>query len=373
MERKLIAAAALAVATLPTAHAVDIQAGDWTVSVGGNINAFYTQSECKQPAGTVGGAALGDAALACGGKKNSTVIGNGLLPSVLAVGAKSKQAGFDVGATIGIGVAGATNSAVAQNNVVDVRQAFMTVGNASMGTVKLGRDYGIFGFLPIISDMTLLGVGAATKATQNGRVSLGHIGAGYTYVGTYGQIVYTAPTTGGFGLDIGLMNPVDAAGGAKNSPQVQARATFSGQGYKFWVAGKTQRFDDPMGFTMNAAEVGGSLNLGAFGLVGNYQQGKGLGILTDGDQGNVKGKNYFVQGTFQLTPAVKVGLGNGRSRNETGAAASLRHNENTTAGLYYSLTKSVTLVGEIGQTKSKSFGGATAKQNSVSAGAIFFF
>ena len=178
MDRKHIAAAALAAFALPAAQAVDIQAGDWTVSIGGNVNAFYTQTDCKQPAGTVTGTALGDAGLACAGKEKTTVIGNGLLPSYLSVGAKSRQGGFDVSANVGIGVSVATGSSIAQNNDVDVRQAYLSFGNDGMGTVKLGRDYGLFGFHSIISDMTLIGVGAATNATQNGRVSLGHIGSG---------------------------------------------------------------------------------------------------------------------------------------------------------------------------------------------------
>ena len=377
MEIKHIAAVALAAATLPAAHAVDIKAGDWTVSVGGNINAFYTATECKQPVGTVTGLALGDAALACSGKSKSTVIGNGLLPSQLNVGARGTAGEYDLAAVFGISAATATNSAIAQNNVVDIRQAYMTFGNKNMGTVKLGRDYGTFGFLPIVSDMTLLGVGAATNATQNGRVSLGHIGAGYTYVGNYGQIVYTTPDLGGASVDVGLFSPVDVTLGgpqtAKNSPQVQARVTFGGQGFKAWVAGKSQRFDNPNGFTTNAVEVGGSATFGAFGLVANYQEGKGIGILSDGDQGSVKGKNYVVQGTYQVTDRVKVGLGNGRSRNDTGTGAGLRSNENTTAGVYFNLTKGLTLVGEVGQTKSKAFNGNTAKQNSVALGGIFFF
>ena len=113
MDRKLIAAAALAAFALPAAQAVDIQAGDWTVSIGGNVNAFYTQTDCKQPAGTVTRTALGDAVLACAGKEKTTVIGNGLLPSYLSVGAKSRQGGFDVSANVGIGVSVATGSSIA--------------------------------------------------------------------------------------------------------------------------------------------------------------------------------------------------------------------------------------------------------------------
>ena len=44
-----------------------------------------------------------------------------------------------------------------------------------------------------------------------------------------------------------------------------------------------------------------------------------------------------------------------------------------TAGLYYSLTKSVTLVGEVGETRSKDYLGNEAKQWGGSFGGIIFF
>ncbi len=368
-----LSALALAIAALPAAHAVDLQAGDWTVTVGGNINAFHTQSSCKQPAGTVSGTALGDAALACGGKDSSTVIGNGLLPSMLSVGAKTRQEGYDIGATIGMGVATATNSAIGQNSVVDVRHALVTFGNADMGSVKLGRDYGLFGLSPVLSDMTLLGVGAATKATQNGRVSLGHLGAGMVYPGTYGQIAYTSPSLSGVTLDVGVMSPVDAVNTASDSPQFQARASYGGAGFKAWVGTKSQKFDGPAGFTMNAFELGGSASSGPFGLAASVQSGKGLGILSDGDQGSNTTTSSFVQATYQATDRVKLGLGWGKSKNDEGKGNALQSNQNVTAGLYYGLTKSLTLVGEIGQTESKAFNGNSARQDSISVGGIFFF
>ena len=46
---------------------------------------------------------------------------------------------------------------------------------------------------------------------------------------------------------------------------------------------------------------------------------------------------------------------------------------NTTAGVYYSLTKSVTLVGEVSSTKSKSAAGESSKMSGVSLGGILFF
>jgi len=90
MKKKILAVAA-AVATLPAAYAVDFKAGNWDMSIGGNANTFYTSTKCT--GGTVTGLALGDKALACNGKDSSTTIGNGLLPNVLSVGAKTSQEG----------------------------------------------------------------------------------------------------------------------------------------------------------------------------------------------------------------------------------------------------------------------------------------
>jgi predicted porin len=390
MKKNLIAAAALAAATIPSAYAVDMKAGDWTVSLGGNINAFYTSSDCKSPTGTVTGLALGDNGFACGGAANqkSTVIGNGLLPSQLSAGARSTQGGYDIAANITISVATATGSSLAQNATVDVRNAFMTIGNKDIGTFKLGRDYGLFGLHAVLNDMTLLGVGSATAATQNGRVSLGHLGSGMLYAQHYGQMVYTTPSTSGFTADIGVFSPVGTTLGqgqvAKDSPQVQGRLTFGSGAFKGWVAAKSQSFGagTAPGFTMSGAEVGGSFSSGGFGLVLNYQDGKGLGILSDGDQGSIKSQHTFVQGTYQVNSKTKLGLGWGKSENKdrpgvsvlnTGTASDLKSNENVTAAVYYNITPQVTLVGELGETKSRAFNGNTAKQSSVAFGAIFFF
>lgn len=373
MKKKLIAVAA-AVATFPAAYAADFKAGNWDLTVGGNANTFYTATTCSGD--VVTGLALGSKALACGDKSKSTTIGNGLLPSMLNVGAKTSEGGYDIAAVVGIGVAVATDSSIAQNSVVDVRNAYFTVGNKDMGTVKMGRDYGLFGLHAVLNDMTLLGVGSATQGTQNGRVSLGHLGAGYVYAGTYGQVVYTTPSFSGVNVDVGLLNPVSpyaqaATEKASSGPAVQARATYSGQGFKLWAANKSQDFTT---YRMNASEVGGSVGSGPFGLVANYQTGNGVGFLADGDQGDIKSTNTFVQATYKATSKLKLGVGVGKSSNDKAPAGlNLRSNQNTTLAAYYNLTTSFTAVGELGNTTSKGFDGKEGKQNSVAVGGIFFF
>jgi hypothetical protein len=115
-----------AIGMAASAQAVDFKAGEWNVSLGGIVNAYYTQVSCSGDA--VGGLALGGKGLGCGGEDNRTTIGNGLLPNGLVTSASSRQGDFDVKALIGIYNATATDSAIAANSGVDVRQAFFTLG-----------------------------------------------------------------------------------------------------------------------------------------------------------------------------------------------------------------------------------------------------
>lgn len=383
--KKIFMLTAIAAASLQSAHAVDIKAGDWTVGVGGIVNAYYTAVSCSGDA--VGGLALGSQGIGCGGQKDRTTIGNGLLPNGLVGSASSRVGDYDVKALIGIYSATATDSAIGQNSVVDVRQAFFTFGNGDMGTVKLGRDYGIFGANAILGDMTLIGSGAPVQATQRGRVALGHIGAGYTYLGNYGQMTYSAPkSASGLGFDVGVMNPVAdtpvVAGSAYtsgSSPQLQAQVTFAADGFKGWLGAKSQKFNSTTpglaDFTMSGVEAGASYAAGPLGVLVNVQSGKGLGILSDADQGDTKSMNYFAQGTFKVGDKLKLGVGYGVSENDDNTAGSggLKSNANLTLGAYYALNSAISLVAEIGQTRSKAFNGGSARMNGASVGGIIFF
>ncbi len=382
-----------------SAGAVGLQGDNWSVDVGGIVNAYYTATSCSGDA--VGGPALASKALGCAGEDHKTSIGNGLLPSGLITKFKTQQEGYDIGGTIGIMVHAATSSGVATNTNVDVRQAFFTIGTPDMGTFKLGRDYGVFGANAILNDMTLLGAGAPTQATQRGRVTLGHIGAGYTYLQNYGQMSYVSPMFGGgFTFTAGVFSPVDAGVFvSKNYPQLQAQLQYANDNLKVWIGGKTQRFystafvpapdptnpnqsfiiRDDSNFDETAGEIGASISGGGFTFLANVEAGNGIGILADGDQGDVSGLNYLLQGTYKFGEKWKAGLSYGLSKNDDNKAyndilnASFKSNENLTAGLYYALTSSITLAAEVGETRSKDYIGAEAKQFGGSLGGIIFF
>src|SRR6202041_565917 len=148
---KLAIAAGAARWVIPMTQAVagiDVQAGDWKIDFSGNVNAFYVNAQCDDGANTavVGG-------LTCTGDR-SAAVRNGLLPAALVFSATTRQDNFDIGATIGLypginssaaaGVNGAGQPSALSTPGIDARQIFLTFGDASWGTVKLGRDIGFF-------------------------------------------------------------------------------------------------------------------------------------------------------------------------------------------------------------------------------------
>ncbi|BFI96118.1 MAG: hypothetical protein RSP_16280 [Rhodanobacter sp.] len=383
MRRYRVAALGLIASCPLAAQATSFSGNNWTVDISGFVNAYYTTTSCSGSGANLGGTALAGTALGCGGQKDRTTIGNGLLPDALITKITTQQEGIDIDAQISLMPSIATSNALGANNEIDVRQAFFTLGTPDFGTVKLGRDYGLFGYHATLGDMTLMGVGMPTQATQRGRVSLGHIGAGYTYLGNYAQITYTTPGSSGLSFSGGVFSPVDNTGtyDSRTAPQVQAALSYSDSGFKVWIGAKAQRFyasaasAQPGNFTMAAGELGASGTFGRFSLLANVQAGRGIGILTDGDQGNVRGINYLLQGTFAVTSKLKLGLSGGVSRNRDDLVndADFKSNSNVTGGAYYALTKSVTLSVELSQTRSRYFTGETARQNGISAGGILFF
>jgi hypothetical protein len=86
-----------------------------------------------------------------------------------------------------------------------------------------------------------------------------------------------------------------------------------------------------------------------------------------------------VQGTYKFTDKLKFGLNYGRSKNDDNDEfnslynADFKYNENLTGGLYYALTSSITLAGELGETRSKDYLGNEAKQFGGMFGGIIFF
>ena len=390
MNKKLgLAVAGALVAFASTANAgITIPAGDWTVDLGGNVNAFYSNTKVQ-------------------GSQASNTIGSGLLPSAIGIGAKSRQNDLDVAVQFtfftGSSAGGAGTAKSLESNTLNIRQAFVTVGDASWGTLKGGRDLGVFGSDAILSDMTLLGVGG--NLAPGGSSTLGRIGQGYIYADWYGQFSYTTPNWNGFQLTGAVLEPVNAAGQASNDMMYQGKATYdfavSDVTGRVWVSGTTQK---NAGYTSEGFDLGAKASYSGVSLVAYYYDGQGLSSVnrnataadalvnpgrgasafganvlmgaTNGSLSNVGVKSDdsggYLQATF-VVPGVgtKLGASWGESSSTyQGAEAKV---ETWIVGAYHPLTKSLNLVAEYANADNTYTGLASQSVKTTSLGAILFF
>ncbi len=400
--------AVLCVLAAAPARAVEVKAGSWDLSFTGDVNAFMDFNVCSHQASVYGG-------LACNrpvNVPNTFAIESGLLPNALVFAAKSRQLDLDVSATIGIypGITSKTKTALGHTDI-DVRQGFLTFGDKSWGTVKIGRDLGLYAADAILSDMTLLSVGGF-GAYGGLNTTLGHIGLGYIYADWLPQVTYFSPSFQGFKFAIGVMQPLDVTtfGGVNGAappafasvtlaghetPMVQAQLSYDITGSvpgKVWVNGLFENVKEaaPNGrdISMIAGDAGVKVNISGLGLLGYGYYGSGLGTTGIGFDAAttvsgalVKRQSYGFLGqvTYQIpNTRLKPGVSAGMSflkvaDGETETGTLVKSNAAVTASLFYSLTDSVTLVAEYNHSRAESQGGDVNNDNVGALGGIIFF
>jgi predicted porin len=394
MNKKLgLAVAGALVAFASTANAgITIPAGDWTVDIGGNVNAYYNHTS---------GSAVAN---------SKNVVNTGLLPSALGIGAKTRQNDLDVAfqftfftgidsTTPGTAPAGYGNNAALGLNSLNIRQAFMTIGDASWGQIKLGRDLGVFESDAILSDMTLLGVGSGAAGTGN--TTLGRIGFGYQYADWKSQIQYSTPNWNGFQVTAALDTPwQNGDTGYTNDNKdmgFEGKATYDFAANdvtgRVWVGGISQKVNANVGttathaysYTADGYDLGAKVGYAGAELVGSYYSGDGLGrtgFLLGGNIAGTGTKNksdgYYVQGTYKL-PGIgtKLGASYGESNIDVANNGGENQQSSWIVGAYHPLTKSVNLVAEYTYSMYEVKGGTAPKAETnaktVSLGAIMFF
>ena len=136
---KLAVASALLAAASSANAGIIIPAGDWTLDIGGVVNAYYTHTTFSGDTG----AGTGPLGLGDGNADSSANITTGLLPNYLSVSGKTRQNDLDVGFTISINPGASTTAGGDQGANQENRQAFLTFGDKSWGSMKLGKDLGI--------------------------------------------------------------------------------------------------------------------------------------------------------------------------------------------------------------------------------------
>jgi len=428
-----VAGAVLSAASVANAGIV-IPAGDWTLDVNGNVNAFATWSDADKTKGV--GVSAANGGLAMGrdgtGEDRTQDINTGLLPSWLGFTGTTRQNDVDVSFTISFQPNASDNAGAGDAKTPLNRQAFVTFGDKSWGTVKLGKDLGIFAGQAILNDMTLLGVGGGASGVSGAATSLGGIGTGYIYPAWKGQISYTTPNMNGFQATIGITNPNQGDFGngwasAAATPTtalntvgtelyqdrfgVEGQLMYSWTGDvsgKVWVSGAsydnttsrdgtvpsdpavtTSSNDDS--YTADVFDIGANINVGNLGLTAYYYNGDGVGTTIMGSGGayctsaaGCKKRDSdggYVQATYVIPTGTKLGLAYGVSNLDNANAADktanpglVEQNDRWTVGAYHPLTKHLNLVAEYNKIESE--GQVSSNKNEsdhFSLGAILFF
>ena len=382
---------------------ITVPAGDWTLDFGGNVNAYYTHTNYS-------GAGVSATNGVSGADVSRNQISTGLLPAASGIGGKTRQNELDIAfqftfftgtssgsqlASVLPGLQGAAANGAGGGNTLNSRQAYMTFGDASWGTVTMGRNLGVFGSDAILSDMTLLGVGG--NAGASGSSTLGRIGSGYMYADWIGQIAYTTPNWNGFQATVAATQPWDnkaVTGGDTSNSNIgwQGKVTYDFAANdvtgRVWASAIYQKHDanvanGVLGYDSTGFDVGAKAAYQGAELVGYYYNGDGLAGPQDGAtgllflQGNEsKDSGGYVQATFKV-PGVgtKIGASWGESLSTQKTGGNEFKNEAWIVGAYHPLTKSLNLVAEYTDNKYENLYGGTdqMKAKTVSLGAILFF
>jgi predicted porin len=413
-----VAGAVLALSASAANAGIIIPAGEWTLDINGNVNGYANFTKNKGTSTIVGGivGARQDH------QDNNQTISTGLLPAWIGFTGKTRQNDLDVEFTISLQPGIAANDISGDGAFVDGtsssngaktlnRQTYLSFGDKSWGSIKIGKDLGVFASDAILSDMTLLGVGSGVGGNGPGtNTTNGGIGTGYIYAAWKGQIAYTTPNFNGFQATFALTNPNqpfgvstvssnNAAGTytqtvvAQDRFGMEGKASYSFAGDavsgKVWVSGAsydvTTSATSNNGYTANVADIGLNVNAGAVGLTGYYYKGEGVGTTLLGNAG-VDGSNNkrdsdggYLQATYKLPIGTKIGLAYGvskldRTTVDTAAATVLvSENNRVTLGAYHPITKHLNLVAEYNDIEAKAHTGVNNKQEIGSLGAILFF
>lgn len=388
-----------------TDKGIGLEVGPATIKFSGSINAFYVNDNPDAPGATttVGGG------IASVGTDSSNAVRTGLLPANLLIDVTTRQAGLDIGAHFGmypginssVWAPGGANSGgqptATATTGIDFRQVYITIGGG-FGTVKLGRDIGLFGSDAILNDITLLAVGAPGGNVAPANTSLGRIGSGYIYTDFQPQITYTSPNLSGFQVSVGVFQPLQsltAPAQSNTAPGFQGKLTYDKTlgdvALRLWASGVTQKHETIgagtgglVSYTGRGMDLGGKVTIGPFSAVANWYTARGLGTtvlnLLDTDaRGNPRDSDgFYLQG---LVTFGKVSLGGSYGESnldltafEIAAGNTLvRKNSSYVGQVRYGLTDWVTLLAEYTRTMSEAHGGNEADSSSIALGAILFF
>jgi len=396
-----VAGAVLSAASMANAGII-IPAGEWTMDINGNVNVYATMTKYDDNTAAAGG--LAGVKSGTGADDENQTLGTGLLPAWLGFTGTTRQNDLDVSFTISMQPNVSDNAAAGDAKQPLWRQSFVTFGDKSWGSVKMGKDLGIFAGQAILNDMTLLGVGS-NPSNSGQSTTLGGIGTGYIYPAWKGQISYTTPNMNGLQATIAITNPNQSAVALINSTRqdrfgLEGQVTYDMPMGKVWVSGAS--YDQNNGtydWDATVMDIGTTINVGNAAITAYYYSGEGVGstlmgggatlatVIGGADMGTDSTGNErdsdggYIQATYVIPTGTKLGVAYGTSRLDTASGddatnnSVLDENNRWTIGAYHPLTKHLNLVAEYNAIESKDHGttSVTNESDSLSLGAILFF
>ena len=366
---KLAVAGAVLAAASAAQAGIIIPAGDWTLDVSGNVNTYSTWTKHTGNNTIVGGYSGYVSGANDTGSSRANNLTTGLLPNYLSIGGSTRQNDLDVAFAISINPGSSVTQSGGQAAKQENRQAYLTFGDKSWGSILVGKNIGLYAQDAILNDMTLLGVGGGAGSLAGNTTTLGRIGTGFIYADWKPQINYTTPNMNGFQATVGISQAwnlrgtdgattttpanvtiasgtaggtasvtaasssiatisANSTGRGESTPAFEAKASYSFAANdvtgKVWVSGIHQKVkgvknsnaalitgaDDDMWST----DIGANVNLAGFGLTGYYYTAEGVGTTMVGVDGySALGKKRdsdggYVQATYALPTKTKVGV-----------------------------------------------------------------
>ena len=396
-----VAGAVLSLSAISANAGIIIPAGEWTLDINGNVNSFASYTKLKS--GTDAGTSAMAAPRTAGDNGDKQIgLDSGLLPSWLGFTGKTRQNDLDVEFTISLQPSSSSNDTQGDGANDDAtvvkkpflnRQTYVSFGDKSWGSIKLGKDLGVFASDAILNDMTLLGVGqGAGISGKSTNTSNGGIGTGYIYAAWKSQIAYTTPNFSGFQATVAVTNPdqgFNVAGVNQDRFGVEGKASYSFAANdvagKVWSSGASydRSTTTTASHRVNVYDLGANLNAAGFGLTGYVYSGKGAGTTVLGGDGFITGTSTrrdsdggYIQLTYVTPFKTKLGVAYGESNLDNATVAdntTVKSNDRITVGAYHPLTKHLNIVAEYNNVESKGHNGAEAETRTVSGGAILFF
>lgn len=368
------------------AQSLEIDADDWTLSFGGTINSHIVYAKCEENAPTVAGNAL-----LCTGE-DASAVSNGYSPASFQLSASTQRRGYDIRATIALEPGTTDNAAFNGNGDGESWRAFFTVGNSEVGTLSVGRNYGVFGIDVLLEDMSLVSVGAPIAVKSPLNATNGSAGYGYIFADRLSQITYNYQTDAGFSTALGLYQPLDLVSFGGNGyvgdsgsqePGLHGKLRFD-HGWGFIsTTFLRQRVDTAAGndYDALAVDLTAALSAGNTRLVASAFEANGVGYYglfvdaadTNGEARDSQG--WFIQLSHQFGDT-KVGINYGESSVDLAPADATNQVDTqtkVTLGVYHTLLPGLILTSEYSELSAENHQSEEIENRALSVGLALSF